>query len=43
MHVNQNENYLELYQWPWHGLDWNGIPPQRTATLTLRTNPTANA
>lgn len=34
IHVNQNENYIELFQAPTRDLDWIDIP-QRTATVTL--------
>ncbi|MCL5265534.1 MAG: hypothetical protein M1343_10175 [Chloroflexi bacterium] len=33
MHVNQNENYLELYLYATRDLDWFSVPPQ-TVTVT---------
>ena len=34
IHVNLNENYLDLYQFVSRGLDWS-FPPARQATITL--------
>jgi hypothetical protein len=36
IHVNQNENYVELFQFDERDLDWHTPPPQRIATVTLK-------